>query len=174
MRGFWSLTRYDDIQCASRNPKIFSSAEGITMEDFSPEMTEIAQSFIAMDAPRHPQLRGITMDAFKPGNMRKLEGWVRGHARDLVDEMAASRPGRLRRARLRAAAGPDLRQLLRAEARDHHQETIRAAQDLLSWTDPEVCGDLEPIEQFANCVMTLRLTAAELAEERRASPGRTS
>ena len=58
------------------------------MEDFAPEMIEVAQSFIAMDAPRHTQLRGITMDAFKPKNMRRLEGWIRGHARDLVDEMA--------------------------------------------------------------------------------------
>ena len=41
-----------------------------------------------MDAPRHTQLRGITMDAFKPKNMRRLEGWIQGHARDLVSEMA--------------------------------------------------------------------------------------
>ncbi len=88
VHGFWSLTKYDDIQFASRNAKVFSSGQGVTMEDFSPQMTEIAQSFIAMDAPRHTQLRGITMDAFKPGNMRKLEDWIRGHAKDLVDEMA--------------------------------------------------------------------------------------
>ena len=92
-RGFWSLTKYDDIRYASRNPQLFSSAGGITMEDFSPEMTEAAQSFIAMDAPRHTQLRGITMDAFKPGNMKRLESWVQGHARDLIDEMAAKGEG---------------------------------------------------------------------------------
>ena len=87
-RGFWSLTTQEDIRYASRHPEIFSSAEGITMEDFAPEAREVAQSFIAMDAPRHNQLRGITMDAFKPKNMRRLEGWIRGHARDLVSEMA--------------------------------------------------------------------------------------
>lgn len=65
-RGFWSLTKQEDIRMASRHPEIFSSAQGITMEDFAPEAVEIAQSFIAMDAPRHTQLRGITTDAFKP------------------------------------------------------------------------------------------------------------
>ncbi len=87
-RGFWSLTKQDDIRMASRHPEIFSSAQGITMEDFAPEAVEIAQSFIAMDAPRHTQLRGITTEAFKPKNVRRLEGWIRGHAHDLVSEMA--------------------------------------------------------------------------------------
>ncbi len=51
----------------------------------------MAQSFIAMDAPRHAQLRGITLDAFKPKNMRRLEGWIQGHARDLVSEIVVPR-----------------------------------------------------------------------------------
>lgn len=170
VRGFWSLTTYEDIKFASRNPKIFSSAEGITMEDFAPEMTELAQSFIAMDDPRHAQLRGITMDAFKPGNMRKLEGWIRGHARDLVDEMAALGEGDFVRLVSEPLPGRIFGSFFGLQP-GHHEETIRAAQDLLSWCDPEVCGELQPIELFAKCVMTLRQTAAVLAEERRANPG---
>ena len=88
IRGFWSLTKQEDIRMASRHPEIFSSAQGITMEDFAPEGVEVAQSFIAMDAPRHTQLRGITTDAFKPKNVRRFESWIRGHAHDLVSEMA--------------------------------------------------------------------------------------
>ena len=88
LKGFWSLTKMEDIRYASRHPEIFSSAQGITMEDFPPEMIHIAQSFIAMDAPRHSQLRGITLDAFKPRNMRRLQDWIQGHARDLITEMS--------------------------------------------------------------------------------------
>jgi len=58
------------------------------MEDFPEIVTEMAQSFIAMDAPRHTALRGITLDAFKPDNMRRRQGWIRDHARELIDEMA--------------------------------------------------------------------------------------
>ena len=36
-KGFWSLTKQEDIRMASRHPEIFSSAQGITMEDFAPE-----------------------------------------------------------------------------------------------------------------------------------------
>lgn len=170
-RGFWSLTTYQDIQFASRNAAIFSSAEGITMEDFSPAMTEIAQSFIAMDAPRHGQLRGITMDAFKPGNMRKLEDWIRGHARDLVDEMAHLGEGDFVKLVSEPLPGRIFGSFFGLEEGEQHEQTIRAAQDLLSWTDPEVCGDLEPLELFANCVLTLSATAFDLAEKRREAPG---
>ncbi|MHB8694140.1 MAG: cytochrome P450, partial [Solirubrobacteraceae bacterium] len=170
IRGFWSLTKYEDVQFASRNPKIFSSGEGITMEDFTPQMTEIAQSFIAMDDPRHAQLRGITMDAFKPGNMRKLEGWVRGHARDLIDEMAQLGAGDFVELVAEPMPGRIFASFFGLHDDEQHTETIRAAQDLLSWNDPNVCGDAEPLEHFVNCVMTLRLTAADLAEERRANP----
>lgn len=171
VHGFWSLTKYADIQAASRNPKVFSSAMGITMEDFSPEMTEIAQSFIAMDAPRHTQLRGITMDAFKPGNMRKLEGWVREHARDLIDEMGNLGSGDFVDLVAEPMPGRIFGSFFGLHEGDQHEATIRAAQDLLSWNDPVVTGGVEPLEHFVNCVMTLRLTAADLAEERRESPG---
>lgn len=73
-KGFWSLSKMDDIRMASRHPEIFSSAQGITMEDFAPEAVEIAQSFIAMDAPRHTQLRGITTEAFKPKERASARG----------------------------------------------------------------------------------------------------
>ena len=74
-KGFWSLTKQEDIRMASRHPEIFSSAQGITMEDFAPEAVEIAQSFIAMDAPRqNPSSAGSRLEAFKPKNVRRLEG----------------------------------------------------------------------------------------------------
>ena len=76
-KGFWSLTKQEDIRMASRHPEIFSSAQGITMEDFAPEMIEIAQSFIAMDAPRHTQLRGSRR---RPSSPRTCAGWRAGSA----------------------------------------------------------------------------------------------
>jgi cytochrome P450 len=171
-RGFWSLTRYDDIQYASRHPEIFSSAGGVIMEDFPEIVTEMAQSFIAMDAPRHTALRGITLDAFKPGNMRRLEGWIRDHARGLIDEMAhlgegdfvelvsVPLPARIFGEFFGLEPGSDL-----------HLKAVNAAGRVLAWTDPEVCDGLAPLELFANSAQELHDVAAELVEERRARPG---
>ncbi|HEX6944571.1 MAG TPA: cytochrome P450, partial [Casimicrobiaceae bacterium] len=156
---------------ASRNPKIFSSAGGITMEDFSPEMTEFAQSFIALDDPRHAQLRGITMDAFKPGNMRRLEGWVAGHAKALVDEMAPLGQGdfvELVSIKLPARIFASFFGLPEGEI---HDKTINAAQRLLAWTDPEELNGQTGLEMFAGAVIDLHQVAAQLAEERRREPG---
>lgn len=170
-KGYWSLTKQEDIRMASRHPEIFSSAQGITMEDFAPEAVEIAQSFIAMDAPRHSQLRGITMDAFKPKNMRRLEGWIRGHARDLVGEMAHLGEGdfvELVSVKLPARIFGSFFGLPEGEIRD---KATNAAQRLLGWTDPRIRGEQSELELFMGAVMDLHAVAAELIPERRANPG---
>ena len=171
-RGFWSLTRYEDIRQASRSPEIFSSSGGVIMEDFPDLVTEMAQSFIAMDAPRHTALRGITLEAFKPKNMRRLDGWISEHAKDLIDEMAhlgrgdfvelvsVQMPARIFGAFFGLEPGTEL-----------HQRAVHAAGRVLAWTDPEVCGGLTPLELFAGSAQELHDIIAELVPERRARPG---
>src|SRR6516165_515438 len=39
-RGFWSVTRYEDVLYVSRHTELFSSAKGIRLEDMDPEETE--------------------------------------------------------------------------------------------------------------------------------------
>ncbi|QLL06486.1 cytochrome P450 [Mycobacterium vicinigordonae] len=170
-KGFWSLTKHEDIRMASRHTETFSSAQGITMEDFPPEMIHIAQSFIAMDAPRHTQLRGITMEAFKPRNMRRLQAWIQGHAHDLISEIAQLGEGdfvELVSVKLPARIFGSFFGLPPGEI---HEKTIHAAQRLLGWTDPEVCGESSALELFLGAVMDLNETASILIPERRAHPG---
>ena len=171
-RGFWSLTKYDDIQFASRHPEIFSSAGGVIMEDFPSVVTEMAQSFIAMDEPRHTALRGITLDAFKPGNMRRLEGWIAQHARELIDEMSHLSGGdfvELVSTQLPARIFGDFFGL--EPGSELHARAVTAAGRVLAWTDPEVCGELTPLELFAGSAQELHDVITELVPERRASPG---
>ncbi|OBH48518.1 cytochrome P450 [Mycobacterium mantenii] len=170
-RGFWSLTKQDDIRMASRHPEIFSSAQGITMEDFAPEAVEIAQSFIAMDAPRHTQLRGITTEAFKPKNVRRLEGWIRGHAHDLVSEMAHLGEGdfvQLVSVKLPGRIFGSFFGLPDGELRD---KAVTAAQRLVGWTDPNIRGAQSELELFMGAVMDLHEVATVLIPQRRANPG---
>lgn len=170
-RGFWSLTKYLDIQYASRNPQIFSSADGVIMEDFPREVTEMAQSFIAMDAPRHTQLRGITLEAFKPGNLRKIEDNIRKHVHDLiaevaplgggdfVDLVASQVPGRVFGSFFGFTPGDE-----------QHNRAMHAAGRMLAWTDPEVRGDLTALELFQSAAQEMHNLAAEIVPERRKDP----
>ena len=170
-RGFWSLTIQEDIRYASRHPEIFSSAEGITMEDFPVDAREMAQSFIAMDAPRHAQLRGITMDAFKPKNMRRLEGWIRGHARDLISEISHLGQGDFVELVSMKLPGRIFGSFFGLPEGEIHTKTITAAQRLLGWSDPKVRGTQSELELFMGAVLDLHAVATELIPLRRADPG---
>ena len=170
-RGFWSLTTQEDIRYASRHPEIFSSADGITMEDFPVDAREMAQSFIAMDAPRHAQLRGITMDAFKPKNMRRLEDWIRGHARDLISEISHLGEGDFVELVSMKLPGRIFGSFFGLPEGEIHIKTINAAQRLLGWSDPKVRGNQSELELFMGGVMDLHAVATELIPLRRADPG---
>ena len=173
-RGFWSLTRYDDIQYASRHPEVFSSAGGVIMEDFPEIVTEMAQSFIAMDAPRHTALRGITLDAFKPGNMRRLQGWIRDHARGLIDEMAHLGEGDFVQLVSVPLPARIFGEFFGLEPGTTAPKAVNAAGRVLAWTDPEVWDDLTPLELFANSAQELHDSPPSWCEERRAAPATTS
>lgn len=168
--GFWSLTKYEDIQDASRRPEVFSSAAGITMEDFAPEMTWMAQSFIAMDDPRHAQLRGIVMRAFLPRNLKKLEDWIHQHARDLVDEMAPKGQGDFVEDVSIQLPGRIFASFFGLPAGELADKAVDAAQRLLSWPDPDVCAGRTGLELFMGAVKDLYEVVSLLLPERRANP----
>ena len=104
--GFWSLTRYDDIQHASRHPDLFISGKGTNIPDFPPEVYEFLGSMINMDPPRHTRFRLLVNRGFTPHQVAELEQNVRDRARaivdavsekgecDFVDEIAAALPFR--------------------------------------------------------------------------------
>jgi len=52
-RGFWNLTRHADISLANRESRIFSSAQGIRIEDQSYEEYLARRTFQETDAPEH-------------------------------------------------------------------------------------------------------------------------
>jgi cytochrome P450 len=73
-RGFYAVTRHADILEASRQPDVFSSAQGATsIADLPPEMLEFFDSMIGMDEPRHGRQRPILSRGFTPRALRRLE-----------------------------------------------------------------------------------------------------
>ena len=88
-RGFWSLTRFDDIAAASRDWETFSSAWGIQVLT-DPEDTDRLgiRSMISTDPPKHTKLRSIVNRGFTPRMVAKAEDSVRRRAREIVDTIA--------------------------------------------------------------------------------------
>jgi cytochrome P450 len=85
-RGFWAVTRYEDIRTVHRNPQVFSSELGGTsLEDLEPEHIEARKSMIDMDPPRHDELRAIVNRRFTPRAVLAWEDQVRKVTREVLD-----------------------------------------------------------------------------------------
>ncbi|PYN89055.1 MAG: cytochrome P450 [Candidatus Rokuibacteriota bacterium] len=88
-RGFWSLTRFDDIAAASRDWETFSSAYGIQVLTDPEDTDRIGiRSMISTDPPKHTKLRSIVNRGFTPRMVAKAEDSVRRRAREIVDAIA--------------------------------------------------------------------------------------
>jgi cytochrome P450 len=89
-RGFWSLTRYDDVLAASRDHAAFSSALGGTsLMDLTPEQVEARMSMLDSDPPKHTRLRHIVDKAFTRRAVDAYEPRIRELFRELLDEAFA-------------------------------------------------------------------------------------
>lgn len=85
-RGFWAVTRYEDIRAIHRNPEVFSSELGGTsLEDLEPEHIEARKSMIDMDPPRHDELRALVNRRFTPRAVGVWEDGVRTVVKRVLD-----------------------------------------------------------------------------------------
>ncbi len=85
--GAWVVTKHADILHMSKNPQLFSSADGITLLDAPAQFNEFFSSMIAMDDPRHARLRKLVAPGFTPRMMRKLEETVNQQASMIIDDV---------------------------------------------------------------------------------------
>jgi cytochrome P450 len=82
---YWSVTRYKDIMAVETNPRIFSSASGITLLD---QQTQYRLAmFIAMDPPKHDQQRMVVAPIVAPGNLANMAGTIRERAITILDSL---------------------------------------------------------------------------------------
>jgi cytochrome P450 len=89
-RGFWSLTRYEDILAASKDWETFSSeAGGTSLMDLTPDQVQSRMSMLDSDPPRHKRLRGIVNKAFTLRVVNAYEGRIRGLFREILDRAFA-------------------------------------------------------------------------------------
>ncbi len=84
--GFWSVTRYADILEMNRNTTVFSSAQGIRMEDQTYEEYLARRTFQETDAPDHMQIRMKLARAFSKNVIAGFEKVIRALCVDILDE----------------------------------------------------------------------------------------
>ncbi len=89
-RGFWCVTRYDDLMAVSKDPLTFSSAKGGTNIFEVPEedLSMLRLLMLNMDPPKHNKFRRLVSTGFTNRMVTQLEPHVREICADLIDKVA--------------------------------------------------------------------------------------
>jgi cytochrome P450 len=105
-KGYWAVTKYDDIQYVSKNPQLFSTdgrQGGVTLED--PEdvarrvraergeepatVSELAgvRSMITLDPPDHSVQRRLVAPGFAPQKLDAMTPRIRARVSQILDDI---------------------------------------------------------------------------------------
>ena len=88
-RGFWSLTRYDDVKAAGLDWQTFSNAQGTQIQDRRAE-GHGKPSIHNMDPPRHKLLRRLLVADFTRDRVQRMEPRAREVVRAHLDDVLAA------------------------------------------------------------------------------------
>ena len=88
-KGFWNLTRYEDINLANKESQIFTSARGIRIEDQSHEEYMARRTFQETDGVEHATVRRKVNPNFSSKAVAGFEPLIRELASDIVSRAVA-------------------------------------------------------------------------------------
>jgi cholest-4-en-3-one 26-monooxygenase len=88
-RGFWNITKYEDVKMMSRNPLLFSSWEGGTniFELSGDDLHGSRSMMLNMDPPQHVKYRRLVAHNFTPRMIDRLDSHIQDLAREIVDSI---------------------------------------------------------------------------------------
>ena len=85
-RGFWAVTRYDDLTAVHMDWQTYSSETGaVALEELDDEQLEVRKTMLETDPPRHTELRKICTKKFSGRGVAVYEDFIRDVARSVLD-----------------------------------------------------------------------------------------
>jgi len=85
-RGYWAITRYDDVVSVSKDWETFSSELGGTsLQDLTEAELEARKSMLDTDPPPHTRMRAIVNKGFTPRVINAYEERIRELARGILE-----------------------------------------------------------------------------------------
>ncbi len=177
---FWAITKHADICEISKQPEIFSSAEGIAMipldqEEFVREdgLGASMRVIIEMDPPEHRSFRSVASGIFTPRAVKSMDDAIRTSAREIVDRLAGETgEGECDFANDVAAAHP-LRILstMLGVPREREADILRLTNQLFASDDPDLQREGEDRRQATiEMGMEFYKLFDEIIQDRRANP----
>ncbi len=87
-RGYWAVTRFDDVRAISRDTTRFVSGLGTEIPDQEQEIVRIFGGMLNMDDPEHRRLRALVSKPFTPASIERFADHARREARRLLGSIA--------------------------------------------------------------------------------------
>lgn len=85
-KGFWSVTRHEDICTVDKDTETFTSTKFVNLEEVDDDLMDIRRSLLETDGLRHRALRKLIQREFSPANlMRNYESFLRDLTKATVD-----------------------------------------------------------------------------------------
>jgi cytochrome P450 len=85
-KGFWSVTRHNDIMALNLDNTWMSSAQGIRMEDQTYEEYLARRTFQETDPPDHTRVRKLVAKAFSQPVVLQFESQIRALCEDILSK----------------------------------------------------------------------------------------
>jgi len=165
-KGFFVVSKYEDVKYVGRTPLIYSSEPGITIVERTADFEAGQSSMLQMDPPRHARYRKLVSAGFTPRRINALEPMIRALANEILDD-AVQKP------RIDFVTDVAAELPLRVIARflgvppDDRALLFSASNRLLGFEDAEYATNEEDARQAALELATL---AYRIGEARKAAP----
>jgi cytochrome P450 len=170
-RGFWAVTRHEDVMHVSRSPDLFCSGQGVGLGEVPVDLLELNASFLVMDAPRQTALRRVVSGAFTPKRVNQLQDRIQTEAWRIVDEFVEGGGGDVVQDFARKLPLWTISEMM-GVPESMRSDLYSAAEAQMAAQDPEFAGDNNEKAMIAiEAGVTLHRIAAELLAERRTNPG---
>jgi cytochrome P450 len=170
-RGFWALTRHEEVVHVSRRADIFRSGQGVGLGDVPIDLLELNASFLVMDPPRHTALRRVVSGAFTPKRVALLQAAIEEKAGSIVDDFVESGGGEVVQDLSSKLPLWTICEIM-GVPESMRGDLYAAAEAQMASQDPEFAGDAQERATVAvHAAQTLHGIAAELCDARRAHPG---
>jgi cholest-4-en-3-one 26-monooxygenase len=169
-KGFWAITKYQDVVQISKDPGTFSSWRGGTnIPDYPPDSLEVIRMLMLnMDPPQHTKFRRLTSTGFTPRMITRMEEYIRRAAVEAVD--AVIEKGSCDFVTAIAAELPlvVIADIMGVPREDRHK-VFDWSNRLIGFDDPEFQTSLEDAQMAAAEMWGY---ANELAEDRKGKDGK--
>jgi cytochrome P450 len=167
--GVWAVTRNEDITYVSKNPEIFSSAQGVQIEAVPEDVLDAAQSFLGMDGAKHLSLRRLISSVFTRRQVTRIQDQVQNQAVRIVDELLKTKDGDFVEQVSKRLPMWTIYEMVGLPM-EKREEAAHHADGMVSWADEDVAAGREPGEVLNDSLVGLLTIGLELAEQRRAHP----